>query len=249
MVEHPGGLQCRFIRVEKGAYLEFCQITDWQQYKVFSESDSGKSLSEKELLVPGLSLRSNSGLKDFYTELKNKNFEVEFEHKNYDWLKDQLPEYKDRPIRLGWNFVTFEKPLIDTVFAWITEYERDPNKKKASVEKKLTHENTVTNFVGFIFSAKTRMEKFSTLVDADRQPHDLSFDNKKMIFVDKNKFAQGLFKDKYSDYLAIILKAQSLKAIKQVAQPDQIIELHGKETAVLKLKDFMWDIVVVVQCS
>src|SRR5690606_317684 len=131
-MEHPGKAFCRFITFKgenprKRFYLEFVSI--------------GRG-GDTSFDCPGISFGYQTNLEKFYKKINN-NFPSKYTHRNYEWKKnekDHLP---------GWNFLTFDKPIIKNVNAWFTEYEATNKSKKM---KSPRHKNAVNSLHGLILT-------------------------------------------------------------------------------------------------
>lgn len=138
--EHPGAL-CRFIMFrrpgqKRGRYLEFVHNTQ-----------RGKPAYK----WPGLSLKSPGGLEQLFRRLaKKKALRVGFQHRNYDWKKNE----KDR--LPGWNFVTFGA-TPKSCEVWLTEYETAKGRKPSPPVK---HKNGAIDVVAVEFDVSVKDRRF-----------------------------------------------------------------------------------------
>src|SRR5690606_20621993 len=108
-----------------------------------------------------------TNLEKFYKKINN-NFPSKYTHRNYEWKKnekDHLP---------GWNFLTFDKPIIKNVNAWFTEYEATNKSKKM---KSPRHKNAVNSLHGLILTlSRPSRNKLETLLNTKIKDHKLLMD-------------------------------------------------------------------------
>lgn len=237
---HPG-VHCRFIKL--GAeYLEFCQFIDWQAYRARFDPETLTTMKRTDFYRPGLSLKSESQLKLLHQKLNKQGLATEFSHRNYDWQNDELQEYKEKPNRKGWNFLHFQEPLLDTVNFWITEYESTPEREKR--KQNYTHANSAQKVSGLVFDRRADLSRLKSLTRVQKNEDYIEFAGQRVYLVDRNEF-NGLFKNKWSNYLAVVIKVDSLATFVNQAKPEEFISLAGKKAAVIRMKDSMWDILAV----
>ncbi len=255
IVEHPGGMLCRFIRFKNRMpndqkhdqkhdqrpyqYLEFVEVTDTAQLL----ATYPKGTHEAEILEPGFSLISHENLASVYESQREplNLFEPKFEHKNYDWKND------DKSPLPGWNYLTFDKPLLPGVHVWCTEYEPRPSRSLA--ENDLIHPNSVETIFGFIwtipFEAAQAVATF-TSADIKSNGDEMSFEDGSKILFEANS---SLLKKNTTPFAAVVLCCSDWRTFCAHAKPDKFIEWRGQRAGLIQLDKNGWDILVIEKKS
>lgn len=214
-VEHPGKVMCRFIKID-GRYLEFAHI------------GKGGEFVDKA----GFSFGA-SHLKKYHEKIKKKAyFETLYLHKNYNWKENNVDELP------GWNFLSFQKTGVRTIYPWFTEYEPHPNRK--SRKKSPKHANGITKIFGAEFNLNAQGEKlFSTILGAKLKPVMQLPCGFRMYFN---------FGYRTSHYKNVILQSKNLKKTKTFMPQAIESEFDQKPSLILKnpqKNKRMWDLIII----
>jgi hypothetical protein len=181
---------------------------------------SRPAAGERDLFVPGYSLRSTASLEASLAANQTQwaALQPSLSHRNYDWTRGG----DDR--RAGWNFLHFGAPVVPGVEVWTTEYEASPGREKARLERlaQAAHRNGVKAIRGFVFdvgdegeseskSKSKSKSKLSLLMQSAWHDGVLTMHDGMQIFAERERpeFA-GRFASKASPFKAVILECASL---------------------------------------
>lgn len=217
---HPGGAVCRHIMFAsknpvKKNYLEFVH-------------NAGKKPKYK---TPGFSFGYTKGLKKLNEKLvASGKIKTKFVHRNYDWKKG------DNEYRPGWNFVTFKNSGVNSIYPWITEYEKpkgwSPKKRKPAP----IHRNKIKSIAGFEFEINAKGEKFFELMCGRKEEAVLTFGPGFKLYFESGK------KTKIKN---VILKSDNIKAFIKKHKLKQT-SFRGKPATIIKNPNpDMWSIIVI----
>lgn len=218
MVEHPGKMFCKFIMfpVSNRAgsqYLEFVH--------------HGKGGIDYGL--PGLSLGASEHLEKFSKKLEAKKLDIEFEHKNYEWKKndkDRLP---------GWNFVTFPKSK-SRIFTWLTEYEAS-KKRKTERKRDSKHPNQVYKVIGLeVTFDSSDVELFRKMCGKPLKNEFVLSCGTSLVYESGKK----------SRICSIVLATKNLSRLVKKFEWDELTTYKGQPAVLIKNPDRkMWDLVII----
>lgn len=216
--EHPGKQFCRFIMFKNEAlprkynYLEFV----W-----------GKSAGTSK---PGYCFGYSGGLERYFKKLeRDGKYEAEFLHKNYAWKEDNVSRLP------GWNFVSFRKLGMPSLYTWFTEYEPRPGKKSY---KAPAHKNGAQRIHGFVIELDAKGEKFFSYLLGKK-------------LTEKTKIGGGItlylsLGAKRTRLRAVVVEMKSLPAFLRKYKADSSGLFFGREAARIENPDRrMWDLLLV----
>lgn len=231
LIKHPGSLVCRFILFESGRYLEFVMVEDWSEY--FRRE--GNVLNEEGKPVPGMSGRTNSGLKKLvpqFRELFPAN-RIDYIHRNYKWAED-ISE-----AGLGWNFLTLGRPIVKNFYLWHTEYERDPS---YTPRPSGNHPNSLNKIVGFamIFNDINEKNNFYSFFQLTETRNGvMETEDKEITYFYEIK----TLKSNQSTFHSVIFKIENQEAFRKfVTKPDLIQFGVNKFHKVKSMGESSWEI-------
>ena len=199
---------------------------------------------EKSLNQIGYSIRASSALKAYSASIP-PDFDPEYVHKNYDWIKnstDYLP---------GWNFVSFKKELVQDLYVWLTEYEPSEEKERNNPfdPEEYAHKNTAKHILGHLSNFEQEdFENFIKVTNAtiDTQNSAIVLSDVCKIWFDAHKYCdKDLFATKCRPLWAVIIGCEDLNTFKEFAKPDYETKIHGKLAYGLKFPDYGYDIIAV----
>jgi len=249
MVEHPGALQCRFLRFhsatqelgERVLYLEFICNYDAEIYRQHRAS-KGESVDPHLMFEPGFSLRAKESLEDFYKKKRDLFWDegIKFFHRNYDWKANPLDRLP------GWNFVDFKKNIFPEINVWLTEYESVGKRQSGSDYRR--HMNTCVHFKGFVWKKNDKgMKNMSSLMDLRFQDGKILMKDGISLWVTEPTSALGkeFAGRKAYPFWAAVLTCSDFHAFKKEASPDKIVEFEGRPAGLIQMGSRGWDILVV----
>lgn len=245
VVEHPGKIFCRFLRFNKQAgadqpterfqYLEFVEVTDLSALKATYTTE----VSDQVALRPGFSLRCDENLKALYDVANQKLPELkpEYIHKNYRWKEDSTSALP------GWNFLSFDLPVVKDTYVWWTEYEPDSKRPQLKV---YSHPNSVDQFHGFYWDLPlSELKKLQILTQGEIQEGCLVLnDGLKIYTSDSKDLPEALLKTSKSyPFSAVILTCTNWNSFIEQAKPDLTFTWGNRLAGLIKMPG-AWDIVV-----
>jgi hypothetical protein len=245
ITEHPPCYQCRFLMFNNDnafskdlpfQYLEFVFIKSLETHQESLKARGVKLISIEDVLKPGVSLNASHNLESVFDRLSKeyKELKPEFEHRNYNWRENSKTK------EAGWNFLNFQNPPFSKIEFWITEYEKNVNKKLP--DKTVSqHANSATGILGFVWDKDfEEMKILKDMVDGEFFDDHFTFaDGSKIWF--QGPAVDDLIKfDKKYPYKAVILKCDSIELFIQVSKADHVIEWNGHRAAVLDINDIGW---------
>ncbi|HZF80582.1 MAG TPA: hypothetical protein VEZ89_12415 [Rubrivivax sp.] len=196
--------------------LEFCWIRDVEGELAYAKK-SNPSAQERDLFMPGFSLRSPTSLEATFELQKARwsAFRPSLSHRNYDWTEGGEGR------RAGWNFLDFETPVVPGVVVWATEYEASPAREGKRLERLAmpSHRNGVNAILGFVFDVSDQEKAaLSILTGAQWLEGVLTLQDGPKIFNQRERpeFA-GLLETKTSPFKAVILGCASLSRFSEVS--------------------------------
>lgn len=246
-VIHPGRLKCQFLHFlspeNSIVYLEF----------IFRDKTLPKSFEgpEEEPMHAGFAMRVAEDLGQVFKRYESDHVGLKpnFVHRNYERTSDenaQLP---------GWNFLTFMNQPIDDTEVWLIEYERIPNRSELEIlarrqqfMKMCEHPNSARRILGFLWRGQT-LDDFSKFAEVSlAEVSDQKFFLEGGTFVrvvDESAALFEHFESKRGSFLAVVIGVDSFGTFAEVANPDDIFEMFGRQAARIKLDNASWDIVAV----
>lgn len=216
-VEHPGKAHCRFIKIG-GKYLEFVHI--------------GKG--GVEMKKPGLSFGAKN-LLGYKQKLDRKKLvQIDYLHKNYNWKEnstDNLP---------GWNFLSFKKTGVQTIYPWFTEYEQHPARNKKSRKVSPKHKNKVEKIHGAEIDLNAKGEELFSLIIGKKLKDKVELPDGFMLYFNCGK--------RTSRYKNVILQSSSLASTQKFMSKEKLTTFGTQEAICIKnphLNSRMWDILII----
>lgn len=234
-VEHEGRQFCRFIKI-KNSYLEFIDIPNYRFFLTVLRKNNELPCGT------GISFRLDSSLRYRYKMLKEGfvKYGIKFIHKNYEWKKDSKSKLP------GWNFLTFEREIIEGMNIWFTEYEDTPARKRRQSVLRTDHSNKVTDVCGLIIDfpnekAKHNLRKMLR-ISAEEDP---IFLNSRFKIYEFSKHSLPCLKFKKTPLKAVLLKTKNWKETKRWCQKCAQVDFDGKRAIHIPLLKTSYDILVI----
>ncbi|HZF80671.1 MAG TPA: hypothetical protein VEZ89_12880 [Rubrivivax sp.] len=222
-------------------YLEFCHIRDVAGELAYSRK-SDPTAGERDLFVPGYSLRSTTSLEACFAanQAQWATLRPNLSHRNYDWIQGGD---EHRP---GWNFLHFDGPVIPGVVVWLTEYEATPRRHQARLDRiaLAQHRNGVKAIGGFVFDlTDDDKNKLSLLTNSPWCDGVLTMHDGMKIFALRDcAVFGGLFSAKTLPFKAVILECPSLAHFCEVSG---LRPLDGRRLVqIASAQPESWDILV-----
>jgi hypothetical protein len=211
VTEHPGAI-CKFIYFNDKKYLEFVHPTE-----------------ESSFCAPGLSLKYDGPLIDLYKRLIKKGAPVVYKHRNYNWKEndtDHLP---------GWNFLSFKKWPLKTMYLWFTENESSPDSRKVPI--KMKNPNSLNIIHGHEFSINKIGREIFELYLGKKLKDKIELGNETVFY-----FKEG----KTNYHNSVILKFENIKKSLSFLREDRIFD--EKSCRLINPSDSkrMWDLKILL---
>ena len=237
VVPHDGGQFSRFLLFDDGKYLEFIDIPDRAVFEAMLASRRRLPHST------ALSFKIEGAAEPFFQEMRAAfpDRGAIFEHKNHSRQKGGSPE------RLpGWNFIRFEKPLLEGAEIWCTEVEPRPGPKPGP--SPASHPNGATRVLGAVLATNPSegLSALERLTGRGAPQGILTLDDGTRLWgAAQHPALAEAFAGNTAAVKAVVVEAKDLSFFAERSGAKERIEFSGGEAAVLRGPAGAFDFLVV----
>lgn len=230
-----------FSRRAKYQYLEISKVTNAKLYRELFQADGIYRPSANQLYRPGISLKVDADLRDFFNMTKKR-------FSRYGPELSKLP-YRDRPSRgkepLGWTLYHFAKDPVKQASCWITEND-SVHQNKPKGDKYVNHPNTASKIRGFLWrAAGSESIHFMKALGARSKGNILSLDDGLNFYGLRGSNSLTLISRKKKTQLtAVLLECSSLREYLRLSPKSKPVQICGTSAAHLRTGPWAWDLLV-----